>query len=78
MSNDDDGADLAARCPLCGGDNACGAVAASATCWCFDVKIKAEVLARIPAEAQGTRCICQRCAGIEPPAERFLHLVRRR
>jgi hypothetical protein len=56
-------------CPLCGGPNACGLVAGAASCWCYEARIPAAVLARIPAEARGRSCICQTCAtgGVAPP-----------
>jgi hypothetical protein len=50
------------RCPLCGEANACAMVEGGSTCWCFELVIPGEVLARIPAEAQGIACVCRRCA----------------
>jgi hypothetical protein len=58
----------AARCPLCGGPNACELAAAAAEarpagrCWCADERIAPELLARIPAQARGRQCVCRRCA----------------
>ena len=49
-------------CPLCGHDNACGLVAGNTTCWCFEAKIAAEVLDRVPPEARDRSCICPSCA----------------
>lgn len=52
-----------ARCPLCGDENRCGVAAGSASCWCFEAPpVSSEVLARVPSEAQGVACVCQRCA----------------
>jgi hypothetical protein len=50
------------RCPLCGGNNACGAAAGSTDCWCFAEKIPAEVVERVPAELRGKVCVCAACA----------------
>ena len=56
-----------ARCPLCGGDNRCAMEIEQATgvkqppCWCVDATFSAELLARLPAQAQGKACICARC-----------------
>ncbi|QHI98681.1 DNA or RNA helicase of superfamily II [Xylophilus rhododendri] len=57
----------AARCPLCGGDNACaqctpGAVDGAA-CWCMSVQVSRAALARIPDAQRGKACICAACAG---------------
>jgi hypothetical protein len=55
----------ASRCPLCGGPNGC-APAASGTfdtrCWCVDVQIAPEVLARLPDAARDAACLCRACA----------------
>ncbi|MGD1066040.1 MAG: cysteine-rich CWC family protein [Vulcanimicrobiaceae bacterium] len=50
------------RCPLCDGDNACGAAAGEPTCWCFTERIPPDVLERIPPEARGRVCVCRACA----------------
>jgi hypothetical protein len=50
------------RCPLCGGDNACGMAAGKADCWCMSVKVAPEVLARVPSAARDEVCVCERCA----------------
>jgi hypothetical protein len=55
------------RCPLCGGPNACGRSEGRSTCWCFEVPIARDVLARIPPEAERQACICQRCATGDGP-----------
>jgi hypothetical protein len=31
-------------------------------CWCTQVDFSAELLARVPAQAQGLACICPACA----------------
>jgi hypothetical protein len=56
------------RCPLCGGPNACGAARGDATCWCFTAVIPPEIIARVPAEDRGVRCVCAACAVAEPAA----------
>jgi hypothetical protein len=51
------------RCPLCGNPNECQLAAGRKTCWCFfEMRVHADVLARIPFEAQGLACVCRRCA----------------
>jgi hypothetical protein len=56
-------------CPICGGPNACGLAAGASTCWCFETRIPAEAIARVPAEALDRSCICQACAaaGVSSP-----------
>jgi len=51
-----------AHCPLCGQDNACGAVAGSAECWCFRTKFPPELLSTVPSDARGVACVCRACA----------------
>ncbi len=52
------------ECPLCGGGNAC-AVAQSGSfdtpCWCREVTVAPDLLARIPEERRGQSCVCQDC-----------------
>lgn len=73
---------LPARCPLCESPNACGQQRGDPTCWCYVVTISNEVLAKVPDEARGQRCICRTCAaGKQHPhaiAERLAALHRRR
>ncbi len=57
------------RCPLCDGPNACGAARGQSTCWCFTAVIPPEVIARVPPEDQGVRCVCAACAADAPPPE---------
>ena len=52
----------AGECPLCGGDNRCGLVAGESRCWCFDTRIAAAVLDKVPPEARDRACICRTCA----------------
>ena len=54
-------------CPLCGGYNHCAMAAGLAPegCWCMTVSIAPEILASVPAEAAGKRCICPQCAGLK-------------
>lgn len=55
-------------CPLCGNANQCnlaeGAEGADAAvpCWCFDVAVSKEALARVPVEKIDKTCLCPRCA----------------
>lgn len=55
-------------CPLCGQPNRCAGQVARATgrppepCWCTEVDFSAELLARVPPEAQRLICICESCA----------------
>ena len=53
-----------AACPLCGGANECqlGSPAAfKGRCWCADVEISSELLARVPEHFRNRACICQKC-----------------
>jgi hypothetical protein len=56
------------RCPLCGQPNACSMHAAQVSgepvqpCWCATQTFSAELLARIPLQAQRKACVCQGCA----------------
>jgi hypothetical protein len=55
----------APRCPLCGEPNACAPAASGSfdsPCWCTELSIPPELLARLPAESRGTACICRACA----------------
>lgn len=55
------------RCPLCGRSNACAVAEGAAKCWCFDLKIPDEAMARIPESARGEACLCADCArGVIP------------
>ncbi|MBA4255733.1 MAG: hypothetical protein C0445_07655 [Polaromonas sp.] len=56
-------------CPVCGQPNQCAmelarqtGAASTEPCWCTQVNFSAELLARVPAQAQGLACICARCA----------------
>jgi hypothetical protein len=49
------------RCPLCGAANGCALADGATTCWCFCETISAELLERVPPEAQGVVCICRAC-----------------
>jgi len=54
-------------CPLCGQPNHCAMEAqrrgdkASQPCWCTQVSIPAELIERIPPEANGRACVCAAC-----------------
>lgn len=58
----------AAACPLCGQGNQCAMEAQRVSgvkqppCWCTQATFSAELLARIPAPARGTACVCAVCA----------------
>lgn len=58
------------RCPLCERPNECGAARGAATCWCFTAVIPADVVARVPPEDRGVRCVCASCAAGAPPRDR--------
>ena len=56
-------------CPLCGGPNDCRAAQTGSfeqRCWCADVAIDADALARIPAVERNLACLCRRCATGDP------------
>jgi hypothetical protein len=58
-----------ARCPLCGGANACAlacplpvsADGARGECWCTRVAIDSEVLRSVAPAALGRACVCAQC-----------------
>jgi hypothetical protein len=55
-------------CPACGQPNLCAMEIARTTgepqppCWCTQVAFDADLLARIPVDAQRLACICASCA----------------
>jgi hypothetical protein len=57
-----------AACPLCGQLNRCAMEIARETgsapeaCWCTEIDFNADLLARVPTEAQRLACICETCA----------------
>jgi hypothetical protein len=57
-----------AICPLCGKANLCAMELARSSgqpqgpCWCTQDSFSAELLARVPAAAQGLACVCADCA----------------
>lgn len=54
----------AGLCPLCGrlnGCQMCSATAAGEPCWCHEVIMPAELLARVPEAARNVACICREC-----------------
>ena len=61
-------------CPLCGQANRCAMEVERTTgvaqgdCWCTQVDFSADLLARVPPEAQRLACICAACAGQGAPA----------
>jgi prepilin-type processing-associated H-X9-DG protein/prepilin-type N-terminal cleavage/methylation domain-containing protein len=53
-----------AACPLCGAANECQLCSPHAfkgRCWCADVEIADELLARVPENLRNRACICQKC-----------------
>ena len=70
------------RCPLCGQTNQCGMAAGATSCWCFDTKIPADVLEKLPPEARELACVCRACAtgadGAPRSVEELYELFRRR
>ena len=54
----------AGLCPLCGRPNACqmcSTAAAKGPCWCYEVELPAELLARVPEAFRNRACICRDC-----------------
>jgi len=52
------------RCPLCGRANQCllcSPVAYKGQCWCTQVEVPAELLARVPEHLRNRACICRAC-----------------
>jgi hypothetical protein len=56
------------RCPLCAAPNTCAMELERTTgrsqepCWCTRVSFDPDLLARVPAAAQGKACVCPACA----------------
>ena len=53
------------HCPICGETNQCAAASTGSfdtPCWCANVTITEETLARIPPDQRGLACVCPRCA----------------
>ncbi len=48
-------------CPLCGRPNRCGACSNAVPCWCAEIVIPAELIARVPPESRDRACICRLC-----------------
>lgn len=75
------------RCPLCGSPNGCAMAAGNgaAACWCMELEIPRDVLARIPETARDRACVCAACARgegtrettVSPKASRRLRTVAR-
>lgn len=61
------------RCPVCGQPNRCAMELARETgekqppCWCVTAVFTPELMARVPAAAQGQACICAACVAASPP-----------
>lgn len=55
----------ATRCPLCGDENLCAAERGESTCWCYTTTIPQSLLARLPENARGVACICEKCVRAE-------------
>ena len=58
----------ASKCPLCGKTNRCVMEIERKTginpgpCWCVGLDFSADLLKKLPPEAQGKACICEACA----------------
>ncbi len=56
------------KCPLCGKSNQCAMEIAQKTgvtsgpCWCVGMDFSADLLSKLPPEAQKKACICKACA----------------
>jgi prepilin-type processing-associated H-X9-DG protein/prepilin-type N-terminal cleavage/methylation domain-containing protein len=53
-----------AACPLCGSANECQLCSPAAykgRCWCAEVEIADELVARVPENLRNRACICQKC-----------------
>jgi len=53
-----------AICPLCGGPNdcqLCSPAAHKGACWCAQLEIPEELLARVPVALRQRACICRSC-----------------
>lgn len=51
-------------CPLCGRPNGCVLAAGSGSnldCWCFRLRFRPDLLARVPEHARGRACVCEAC-----------------
>jgi prepilin-type N-terminal cleavage/methylation domain-containing protein/prepilin-type processing-associated H-X9-DG protein len=51
-------------CPLCGGTNGCqlcAPVTGKGPCWCVNVAMPAELLARVPENFRDRACVCRAC-----------------
>lgn len=51
-------------CPLCGAANECQLCSPAAykgPCWCAQLEMPAELLARVPENLRDRACICRRC-----------------
>ncbi len=59
------------RCPLCGGANECQ-LCSPAThkgpCWCAQLEVPGELLARVPEPLRNRACICRHCVETFQPA----------
>ncbi|ROS05627.1 cysteine-rich CWC protein [Sinobacterium caligoides] len=55
--------DKAHSCPLCGGDNRCGADSNSQAtpCWCMHNKVDQQRLQRAHPQLADQQCLCQHC-----------------
>ncbi|WP_304995858.1 cysteine-rich CWC family protein [Salinispirillum sp. LH 10-3-1] len=53
------------HCPVCGEPNACAPAASGSfdtPCWCTEVVIDPDALAKIPEHLRQQACLCKRCA----------------
>lgn len=50
-------------CPICGGENDCGAANTGEhdSCWCMTAKVPKKLLEKIPPQERGKACVCKNC-----------------
>ena len=52
------------ECPVCGGPNKCAAAASGSfatPCWCTQIAVRPELLARLPQDERKRSCLCRKC-----------------
>jgi hypothetical protein len=57
------------ECPACGGPNECAAAACGSfatPCWCAELTVSREVLARLPEDERNRSCLCRKCLASSP------------
>lgn len=48
------------KCPICEEESGCEKNISS-TCWCEQITFPTSVIEQIPANQQGTACVCLKC-----------------